>query len=549
MAKIKAGTFIDNDVNVRHIAASLLAALALMLGLLHGSPVQAAAPPPVYPISGYFIFGSTSDDANLKKLTDIKSVGGDTVITFGSVVKPTTLAQLPSDCSISGVNCVAAATSDVKVNRYFSYSDGNTWGAPSLACPRDKSVTSGANVYTVMVIPTQGTGCNSSNGLYDVIFITSGTASISVSVAKAATSLGMKFYAGMPAPSKSTTITYVPDLTYQSTFTAFTARFIKFQAKVNNVAGLAGFYHHTEMPVGNGSVWNATLTVYSIQNSAIAAYMPSRAALISPYMDTRTDYSAHITVAQASAGIRNIAGTANGVKLAIAVQDGMGTGKAGSFFSSDSGQQVDAYAASIAGSGTWGSRYLAPNRDYFYAMADALDGTGVQLWGNMEGMAPGTSQNPCDGNYRGQSTKARHDKQLQQMGNAPVKVISYMWDPFYTCRGTWAPMIDQMKSGAMTPVITDSIFYGNGDVLVTGQNLSGGTIQVKWTDTYGRVFDKTVTSADFNPGYGKQTRMNPLLESVTAKLGSTSLGTGKYYFVNVINGSGARNDATYSDRG
>ncbi|WOH17784.1 hypothetical protein IRJ34_15735 [Paenarthrobacter sp. GOM3] len=532
----------------RHFAASLFAAFVLVIGFVHG-PIAEAAPAPVYPISGYFIFGSTNDAANLQKLTDMKSVGADTVITFGSTVKPATSASVPADCSISGVNCVTAATSGIKVNRYFTYTDGNTWGAPSLACPRDKTVTSGSTVYTVLVIPTQGTGCTSSNNSYDVFVVTSGTSSISVSVAKAATALGMKYYTGMPAPSKDPTITYVPDLTYESTFTAFTARFIQLQAKVNNVAGLTGFYHHTEMPVGGGTVWNATREIYSMQNLAIKKYMPTRSALISPYMDNRTDYSAHITVDMAREGIRNIAETANGVKLAIAVQDGMGTGKAGSFFSSDAGTQVDPFAASIVGSGTWGDSYLAPNRDYFWAMADGVEGTGAELWGNMEGMAPGTSQNPCDGNYRGQSTKARHDKQLQQMGNSPVKVISYMWDPFYTCRGTWAPMMDQMQAGKMTPVITDSIFYSSGDVLVTGQNLSGGTIQVKWTDRFGRTFDKTVVAADYNANYGKQLGINPRLESVTAKLGSTSLGSGKYVYINVVNGSGVRNDATYSDRG
>ncbi|WP_284986360.1 hypothetical protein [Arthrobacter sp. fls2-241-R2A-172] len=537
-----------NHSHARHFLASAFAAFVLVIGFVHG-PIAQAAPAPVYPISGYFIFGSTNDAANLQKLTDMKSVGADTVITFGSTIKTATSASVPADCTISGVNCVTAATSGIKVNRYFTYADGNTWGAPSLACPRDKSVTSGSTVYTILVFPTQGTGCTSSNNAYDVVIITSGTSSISVSVAKAATALGMKYYTGMPAPSKDTTITYVPDLTYKSTFTAFTARFIQLQAKVNNVAGLTGFYHHTEMPVGGGTVWAATREIYSMQNLAIKKYMPTRSALVSPYMDTRTAYSANITVDMARDGIRNIAETANGVKLAIAVQDGMGTGKAGSFFSSDAETPVDSFAASVVGSGTWGDSYLAPNRDYFWAMAEGVEGTGAELWGNMEGMAPGTSQNQCDGNFRGQSTKARHDKQLQQMGNSPVKIISYMWDPFYTCRGTWAPMMDQMQAGKMTPVITDSIFYSSGDVLVTGQNLSGGTIQVKWTDTSGRTFDKTVVAADYNPNYGKQLGINPRLESVTAKLGSTSLGSGKYVYINVVNGSGVRNDATYSDRG
>lgn len=111
----------------RHFAASLFAAFVLVIGFVHG-PIAEAAPAPVYPISGYFIFGSTNDAANLQKLTDMKSVGADTVITFGSTVKPATSASVPADCSISGVNCVTAATSGIKVNRYFTYTDGNTWG-------------------------------------------------------------------------------------------------------------------------------------------------------------------------------------------------------------------------------------------------------------------------------------------------------------------------------------------------------------------------------------------------------------------------------------
>ncbi|WP_347107524.1 hypothetical protein AAHB33_10715 [Paenarthrobacter sp. S56] len=548
MEKFRTSSSSVNPTNARHFAASLFAAFILVIGCIAGPSAQ-AAPTPVYPISGYFIFGSTSDAANTAKLTDIKSVGGDTVITFGSYLKPSTLAAVPAGCSISGVNCATAAASGVKVNRYFSYSDGNSWGAPALSCPRDKTVTSGTTVYTVLVIPTQGTGCNSSDGTYDVVVITSGTTSISVSVAKAATALGMKLYVGMPAPVKRTDLTYAVDFSYQSTFSAFTNRFLQLQGKVNNVAGLAGYYHYTEMPVADGAFWDSTLALYSLQNAAIAKYQPGRAALVSPYIAARKDTPGRLTPDNARAAVRKIAGTANGVRLAIAPQDGMGTGNGGSFFGHEAGTSVDPYAAAIVGNGTWGEKYTASTRDFFLAMSEGVDGTGAELWANMEGMAPGTTQNPCNGEYRGQSTKARHDRQLQQIGNYPVKIISYMWDPFYTCRGTWAPMLDQMRAGSMTPVITDSIFYGNGDVLVTGQNLGGGSIQVKWTDTYGRTFDKTVAATSYNPSYGMQQGMNPRLESVTAKLGSTSLGSGKYVYINVINGSGVRNDAPYSDQG
>ncbi|MFP5019016.1 hypothetical protein ACKLTP_18900, partial [Paenarthrobacter ureafaciens] len=99
----------------------------LLTGTLHGA-VANAEPAPVYPISGFFIYGSTSDATNNQKLSDIKALGGDTVITFGSRLKPATLADIPADCKINGTNCAQAAASGVKVNRYFTYADSALWG-------------------------------------------------------------------------------------------------------------------------------------------------------------------------------------------------------------------------------------------------------------------------------------------------------------------------------------------------------------------------------------------------------------------------------------
>ncbi|MFP3600139.1 hypothetical protein, partial [Chryseobacterium sp. SIMBA_029] len=79
-----------------HITATLLAVFALLFSIPTALPAQAAGAPPVYPISGYFIYGSTNDATNMSNLTDIKSVGGDTIITFGSLLKPATLASVPA---------------------------------------------------------------------------------------------------------------------------------------------------------------------------------------------------------------------------------------------------------------------------------------------------------------------------------------------------------------------------------------------------------------------------------------------------------------------
>lgn len=546
--KSEPSTFITHKF--RHFAASIVAASALIVASLHGSAAQ-AAPAPVYPISGYFIYGSTSDATNMKKLSDIKALGGDTVITFGSRLKPATLADIPVDCRVNGVNCAQAASAGVKVNRYFTYYDYSLWGTKALVCPRDLSITSNGQPFTILVLPNQGSTCTSSNGLYDVVVVTGatnpGTAGINVSVANAATSLGMHYYAGLPVPANNADTPWLPDLSYFPALTQFTDRFLRYQKAAINLPGLAGFYHSYEMPVTDVAHYDPVLSLYRMANQAIARVLPGRDAVVSPYLDARRTGS--YTTTRVRDGAEKIALTASGVHLAIAIQDGMGTGKGGAYFGNEANTPVDQFAAAIVGSGTWESKYLAPVRDYFLAAATGVDGTGAELWANMEGMAPKTSLNPCDSNGRGQTTKARIDRQLQQLGNYSMKTISYNWDTYYSCTGTWAPMSERLKTFNMTPIITDSIFYGNGDVLVTGHNLSGGTVNIKWTDTFGRTFEKTVTASSYNPDYGKQRGINPLLESVTAKLGSTSLGIGKYYMINVVNSAGVKNDAFYSDRG
>ena len=550
MAKFRYETSTFRSFSARHLTASLLAAFVLVVGSVYGPTAQAAASP-VYPISGYFIFGSSSDAINSQKLSDIKALGGDTVMTFGSRIKPATLSEIPVDCKINGANCAQAAAAGVKVNRYFTYSDNALWGASSHACPRDVSLTGNSKPFTVFVLPNQGSNCTSSNGLYDVVVVSgataAGTAGVNVSLAKTATSLGMKYYAGLPIPVARTDYGYLPDVSYLPAFTQFTDRFLRYQNKVIDLPGLAGFYLSYEMPVTSGTTFDPILNLYRIQNQAIARLHPDRGGVVSPYLDGRR--TGGLTTTQVRDGAEKIGLTAGNNTLAIAIQDGMGTGKSGAFFGNESGNPVDQFNASIVGSGTWGSKYQAPVRDYFVAAAEGVEGTGAELWANLEGMAPATSQNPCDSNLRGQTTKARIDRQLQQLGNSPIKVISFMWDGYYTCTGTWAPMSERMKAGNMTPVITDSIFYGNGNVLVTGHNLSGGTVNIKWTDTAGRTYEKTVTASSYNPDYGEQRGINPRLESVMASLGNTSLGIGKYYMINVVNGSGVKNDAFYSDRG
>jgi hypothetical protein len=402
-------------------------------------------------------------------------------------------------------------------------------------------------------MPTQGAGCNSPNGAYDVVVVSGanpGTSGATESMARAATAQGMKFYAGMPIPAKRTDLPYLPDLSYQDTFSVFINRHLQWHAKISNVRGLAGFYLSTEMPPSNAAIFASVLTVYRIQNQAIRAIMPGRSAVVSPYIEARSAVAGRTTPAEAQIAVRNIALTAAGVRLSIAVQDGIGTGKGGAFFGNEANARVDQPAAAIVGAGSWGSRYRAPNRDYFVAAAHGVAGTGATLWANMEGMAPATGANACDANLRGQTTKARLDRQLQQMANAPKKIISFMWDTYYTCVGRGVPLVQRVLAGKATPLITDSVFDpASGAITVTGYNLSGADVELKWTAASGQVQVKTVPASYFIPAYGRQTGLNPALQAFTANVGPTTLAPGTYYMVNVSNVWGALNDAFYSKPG
>ena len=164
-------------------------------------------------------------------------------------------------------------------------------GATQLSDARnDRNVTNNGQSYSVLVLPKIGQGCTSSDGKYDVVVVGGGSSSAvdpSRSLADAATKLGMKFYAGMPAPAKRADLPYLPDVSYQGTLALFTERFLSYQAAANDVPGLAGFYHHTEMPLTDSSTFDSVLALYTSQNRAIHRIFPARQAIVSPYIDAR----------------------------------------------------------------------------------------------------------------------------------------------------------------------------------------------------------------------------------------------------------------------
>ncbi|MFJ4167913.1 hypothetical protein ACIPY3_00235 [Paenarthrobacter sp. NPDC089714] len=511
-------------------------------------PTEPGQANPTYPISGFFIAPSSRDSTNLAKLSDIKTFGGDTVITFGTPLQPVTRETLPRDCVIDGKSCVTAATGSLQINRYFTYLDGSHWDSADLQCPNDRSVIHNGKSYTILILPTEDRGCTSPNGKYDVIVMGGGTTSSAdpfTSLASAATRLQMKYFAGLPAPAKRADIRYLPDLTYGHTLDLFTERFLRYQAAVNDVPGLAGFYHHTEIPLTDSSTYDSVLALYAAQNLQIHRFHPGRQAVVSPFIEARLG-KASASPAQAEVGIRKIAKTSNGVVLNIAIQDGMGTGKGGAFSSAEADSPVDPSTASAVGKGTWASKYVAPNRDYFVAAADGVSGTNAVLWANVEGMTPVSTGTICGDGFRGQTTKARLDRQLQQVVNAK-KIVSYMWDSFFTCTGNGTALKNQLEAGLKTPIITDVTFRpATGQVQVAGFNLQGSSVRVRWTSRDGKPQVRVLRATGINAGYGAQHGLNPSLEMISLSVGKTTVDVKAVYSLTVTNGWGGTAPQFYS---
>lgn len=553
-------------------AATLVAAL-LVPGLLGGTPVVAeetdAQPAPSRPLSGFFVSAGSTDEDNAAMLDQIRAVGGDTVVTFGSTLRTGSLDarhRVRTDgaidpaftrCQIDGSPCAQVATRGVTVNRVFTFANHSHLTVGAVRCDLDRTFTSGGQRYTLLLIPTQGTGCDSANGRYDLIAIhggAEGAVDRTTSLLRTAEQAGVQVYVGMPSAQKRDDVAWLPDLSYRDTLRKFTHRFLRYHQAKDQNAALSGFYHHTEMPVAGGEVWQPVLDLYAMQNASIARVFPGRAALVSPYLDNRRSsnpgVSAEQLAARTQAGARRIAGTAGDVPLALALQDGMGTGKGGSYLVNDAGSPVDAATAQLVGEQTWESAFVMPVSDSFSAARRGLEGTGAALWANVEGMTPESGEAGCGTAERGQTTKNRLDQQVQGVGRYTAKNISYRWDPYFTCpAGGTSTLAQALTRHAQAPVVTNASLDEDRDLLwVSGYNLAGSTARVKYVDEAGQVRSAAAKVGVFSDDYGQRTGLDAGLQSADYPVDLVSPQEGKTFIVWVTGADGTPASRPFSLR-
>lgn len=321
-------------------------------------------------ISAFFIFAQRTVSENKSLLLSMHA----DAITFGSRLVPARKKELPE--------AVQPLVGDRKA---FQYTGGGKWD-PSALAPMDRQVSIDGDVWTVMY-----TASNSA-------VISNDKEDRGRALNFAGDELGAKTIVGLPAPRMRTNgdSAYLPDTTYLSTLTDFTQRFA-----IDAIAeGADGFYQSVEMPLTDTPAWRPTRELYSAQNRALAQVLKGALVLVSPYIASERDAS-HATPQQAARGASIVLETANGTRLLIAPQDGLGTGSAALL--------RDASRS-----------HIAPLESYLYLIRQAI---GNHLWINVELMRPGSGVSS-----REATTLQRVHKQLAAEMPFVTGAIAFIWD-------------------------------------------------------------------------------------------------------------------------
>jgi hypothetical protein len=533
---------------------SIFLILALLSMTLSKSQPSFAADEATQPIGGYFIYAATNASANTQKLDAIKATGADTIITFGSRLRPVTLdgnglinmdgAVDPKykDCVLNGQNCVSAMQSKVSVNRIFTYSDKSLWNGKARKCGNDVTFNSKGKSYTILAIPTMDNGCSSANGIYDLVVIANSSENndASTALATGAAERGMKFYAGMPAPVIDARNGWLPDTSYTATMEKFTDRFMLEYASKYNTAGLGGFYHHFEQNLA--SSWTETLNLYSMQNRLIAKHFgTTKYAMISPYLESRKGKG--ITPDIVASNMLKLVGTSNGVPMIMAPQDGVGSALGALYYGNEGNSPVDKYNVPVSGAGTYAETYVAPFSSYYEAMSNSLKGTGVQFWGNLEAFsASKDGANTCTNtNNRGSTTKDRLNKQIQLATPHTIKNISFMWDDYYTCglsNGT--TLGDDMLARKAEPIVV-SASLENGTLSVAGFNL-GVDVAIE-----GNGLSEKLNVIQQNASPNAATGAHPGISRTVFALPKGNFNTSGYYSISATTVAGSSRLPVYFD--
>ncbi|MBF8190023.1 hypothetical protein ITP53_30715 [Nonomuraea sp. K274] len=447
---------------------------------------RVAAP---YAVTGYWVIPRADPCVTRRMVAAIRGIGGDTLITFGprfSVGEDPALAG----CVVDGLPC--ARLSGKEVRRVYSYATSEEFGKGLLRCPGiDRRIESGGRVFYRVSL-----AASCSDPVHDLVLVSTDGDGLGNLMAEAA-AYGMTVFPGLPAAPQREGKPWEPDHAHTAALNAFTARVLAdYRTRWGASKAFGGVYQSFELAARDRVQKDPIIALYAAQHEVVAAALPGKRIVVSPYIDARRGRG--FPPAQVEAGMADIAGTRAGLPMAIAVQDGRGTGKVPVYGGHESTATVEPRLVPVVGEVSYREAYYGATRDYIEAAARHVPG-GVELWVNVEGFEPTPAAGECGRveplPLRGRTTKARIDRQVMAAGTHASKIISYGWEPFFTCQARYdtPSLADDIASGWQQPIIvsaSEKEMNGRPGILVEGYNLRGGTLRVQGTvirpEWYGR---------------------------------------------------------------
>ncbi|MGW0804849.1 hypothetical protein [Nonomuraea sp. NPDC002799] len=429
-----------------------------------------------YAVTGYWVMPRADPCVSRRMVEAIHAIGGDTLVTFGprfSVGEDPDVAG----CREDGLPCAQVAGK--RIRQVYSYTSSEEFGAGLLRCSGiDRRIESEGRVFYRVSLARS---CDAP--VHDLVLVATDGDGLGNLMTEAA-AYGMTVFPGLPAAPQLAGKSWEPDLAHLAALNAFTSRVLAdYRARFGGSAAFGGVYQSFELAMRARSEQDPIIALYAAQHAVVAAALPGKKILVSPYIDARRGRG--FPPEQVEEGMADIAGTRAGAPMAIAVQDGRGTGKVPVYGVQEGDARVDERLVPVVGEVSYGQAYYGATRDYIEAAGRRVP-DGVEMWVNVEGFEPTQADGECGRvepmPLRGRTTKERLDRQVMATGPYAGKIISYGWDPFFTCQaGHDTPSLaDDIAAGWQQPIIVNAVrkeLNGRAGILVEGYNLRGGTLR------------------------------------------------------------------------
>ncbi|MGN9838384.1 hypothetical protein ACTMTI_09725 [Nonomuraea sp. H19] len=429
-----------------------------------------------YAVTGYWVMPRADPCVTRRMVEAIHAIGADTLVTFGPRFS---VGQGPevAGCVVDGRPCAEVPGKEIR--QIYTYVTSEEFGAGLLRCPGlDRRIESGGRIFYRVSLAAS---CD--DRVHDLVLISTDGDGLGNLMTEAA-AYGMAVFPGLPAAPQQAGKPWEPDHAHTGALGAFTARVLAdYRARFGGSAAFPGVYQSFELAMRERGAKDPIIELYAAQHAVVAAALPGKKILVSPYIDARRGRG--FPPEQAEEGMADIAATRAGAPMAIAVQDGRGTGKVPVYGADQRDARVDARLVPLVGEVGYGQAYYGNTHDYIEAAARRVP-SGVELWVNVEGFEPTQVEGECGRvdplPLRGRTTKNRLDRQVMAAGPYARKIISYGWDPFFTCQSRYdtPSLADDIAREWQQPIIVNAIrkdMNGRAGILVEGYNLRGGTLR------------------------------------------------------------------------